>query len=431
MNPPSSSLLTILTAPPGSLMFRMLLIFAAAGSLQFALAAKIHGSNHSSARLVFGLVVTLAIQALLLLVEALSWGNLFLSPILLPPLDRSGTLINLVWVVWMWLFPEPVRWGDALAVGLTLAGIVLLAVSLAIWNVVDPSIQFGSTFLAMIWELFSLIIVLLGSLALLIRRPRAWKSGIIMLGLLSLGYIVHMAISLPPGDFPTAVRFSEVAAFLLLFSLPVRFLARSSYAAPLSASGATALNAPKETIYLQTIRQLEAELAGLKAQTSSLHPSDDQPLESMPSAEASTPSASRNTRADLGEIIDEILQTIGDDLSQKEITLQLDLPDELPLAAADPKDLRQVVQFLLHTAIDAAPVQGTISMRLQTQHITEAKDAVCLSMTVPGGGTIEIVPPAINTLVQRMGGEINLEAVSLKSPSFRLTLPAIQAIHRS
>ena len=122
---------TLLTIPPGNLVYHIILVFSIAGALLGAVQS-LRSSNFPQARrTVIGLSILLGLQLFLFVGSALTWQGLVNSQLIIPPLDRAVTLLTLVWIAWLWAFPEPLRMADAATLLLNLLGITVLGLTLA------------------------------------------------------------------------------------------------------------------------------------------------------------------------------------------------------------------------------------------------------------------------------------------------------------
>ena len=125
--------LSLLSDPPGNLLYHLVLVFSISGALQ---AAFIHwriSAFPQARRTVIGLTVLMLPQVLLFVLSGIGWQRIINVTVFLPPLDRAMTMISLVWLIWLWSFPEPNRTVDAGTILLTLFIATGLALSLAEW----------------------------------------------------------------------------------------------------------------------------------------------------------------------------------------------------------------------------------------------------------------------------------------------------------
>jgi signal transduction histidine kinase len=228
---------TLLTVPPGNLIYHIVLVFSIAGALQGAVQSLRSSDFPQSRRTVFGLSVLLALQLVLFFVSALTWQGLLNMQAVFPPLDRAITALMLVWIIWLWAFPEPVRLADAATALLNLLIIALLGLTLVFWAP-KPTGSFNLTGFETGWQIFSLIVTLLGILMLVLRRPNGWSFG---LSILLLAFVGHLATLIFPQDgiFPGIVRLSQLAMFPILLTLPQRFPVPAMVRKPPVKSGGT------------------------------------------------------------------------------------------------------------------------------------------------------------------------------------------------
>ena len=108
-----NQILSVLTEPAGSLIYHLILVFSIAGALQSAFVNWRSSEFPQARRTMFGLAVLLIAQITLFLVSGIGIQGIINLPLFLPPLDRAVTLFSLVWLIWLWAFPEPSRPADA------------------------------------------------------------------------------------------------------------------------------------------------------------------------------------------------------------------------------------------------------------------------------------------------------------------------------
>ena len=212
---------TLLTTPPGNLVYHIILVFSIAGALLGAVQS-LRSSNFPQARrTVIGLSILLGLQLFLFVGSALTWQGLVNSQLIIPPLDRAVTLLTLVWIAWLWAFPEPLRMADAATLLLNLLGITVLGLTLAFWSQ-KPASFFNRTVYETVWQVFSLAVILLGTLGLVLRKPNGWSNGLAMLILAFLGHLASLVYPMD-GNFPGFVRLAQMAMFPILLTLTQRF----------------------------------------------------------------------------------------------------------------------------------------------------------------------------------------------------------------
>jgi hypothetical protein len=236
-------LLTLLTTPPGNLMYHTVLAFSIFGALQSSINHWRSSSFPQGSRMIIGLALLLLGQFALFAVAGLAWQDLANAARFIPPLDRAIALLSIVLLIWLWTFPESGRLADAAAllVGLLIAALAMVG---TIWwfsqGISDQGagLYFNQSWVDLAGETLALILLLSGVVVLLLRRPNGWGLGLAMLAGLFAGHLAHWLAPVEASDFAGAVRLAELAVYPLLLALPQRF--------PQPAEAAPPAQKPKE-----------------------------------------------------------------------------------------------------------------------------------------------------------------------------------------
>lgn len=223
MNELLNQAFSLLTVPPGNLIYHLVLVFSILGAMQAAFSHWRSSEFPQARRTVLGLGLLLLAQLGLFITSGLGWQGIINPDLFLPPLDRALTLFSLMWMLWLWAFPEPSRSADAAAVLFSLFALTALALGLAAWVQEPPGTAYNATFQNMAWQIGSLIFAAFGGLILFIRRPNAWGSGLAALGLAALGHLLQVVFGQAGGDYPGLARLAYLAAYPILLTLPQRY----------------------------------------------------------------------------------------------------------------------------------------------------------------------------------------------------------------
>jgi signal transduction histidine kinase len=113
---------------------------------------------------------------------------------------------------------------------------------------------------------------------------------------------------------------------------------------------------------------------------------------------------------DLNAIIDNAMSYTSSQIREKNISLHLDLPQNLQPIYADREALQQILIHLLQNAGAVSPIEGTITLKVQTR-AEDGREYVLLQVTDTGGGIpSEDIPRvfmrlyrADNVLIQGVG----------------------------
>jgi signal transduction histidine kinase len=213
---------TLLTTPPGNLIYHLVLAFSIAGALQGAIHLWRFSGFPQARRTLIGLAILLGLQLILFLASGLAWQGYIDAQTVLPPLDRAVTLVSLAWIVWLWAFPEPVRLADAGTLILNALAFITFVLTLLFWTQRSTHVNFNASIFEKLWQVFSIGVVVLGGVILVIRKPNGWANG---LSILIVSLIGHLASLIWPleGNFPGVVRLAQLATFPILLTLPQRF----------------------------------------------------------------------------------------------------------------------------------------------------------------------------------------------------------------
>ncbi|MGZ9163745.1 MAG: hypothetical protein ACXW4U_01065 [Anaerolineales bacterium] len=223
-----SQIFSVLTEPAGSLIYHLILVFSIAGALQSAFVHWRSSEFPQARRTLLGLGMLLVAQLGLFVLTALGSQGLINLPLVLPPLDRALTLFSLIWMIWLWAFPEPSRAADAATWLFTLLVAAAFGLSLAAYSVEPTFIPYNLTTQDSFWQLGSIGFAVFGLFILLIRHPNGWGYGMAIFLLAFAGHLLYMMIGRIEGNFPGAVRLAYMAAYPILMTLPQRFPAPSS-----------------------------------------------------------------------------------------------------------------------------------------------------------------------------------------------------------
>jgi signal transduction histidine kinase len=216
-----TQLFTLFTTLPGNLIYHIVLLVSIAGTMLGAVQFLRSSQFPQARRIVFGLAILLGLQVILFFFSGLTLPGWLDPARVLPPLERAVTLLSLIWIAWLWAFPEPLRLADFGVAVLSVLVLVLCDLTLALWTP-QPTVGFNGSIFEKIWQSVSLVIALLGLGLLVLRKPNGWSSGMVMLGLASLGHLFSLAWPLQ-GNFPGAVRLSQIILFPILLAIVHRF----------------------------------------------------------------------------------------------------------------------------------------------------------------------------------------------------------------
>jgi signal transduction histidine kinase len=225
-------IIALLINPPGNLVYHLVLAFSVAGALAFALNYWQRSGEPQGRRMVIGLSALLLLRLVLFIAAGMAWQGVINGNVIMPPLDRAINLMGLVLIVWMWVFPQPTRFGDAASLLLTLLVATLFVFSLVWWNAQSTQSDFIGSWSDTAMVMLSIAISTAGGLLLALKRPYGWGYGLGMLFILLVGDVAYLTYPYPEGDFAGAVRLAQMIAYPMLLILPLRFSDRLKVGPP-------------------------------------------------------------------------------------------------------------------------------------------------------------------------------------------------------
>jgi signal transduction histidine kinase len=217
-----SQIFSLLTAPPGNLIYHLVLVFSIASALQSAFNHWRSSEFPQARRTMLGLGLLLSAQFFMFAFSGLGWQGIINPTASLPPLDRAFTLFSIVWITWLWAFPEPSRPADSAAILLSLLIGAATGLSLLTWASQSSLTTYNVTIDDLLWQIASLCFIFIGALILLIRRPNGYGNGLAVLALIFLGHLGHLAFH-EDGNYSGIIRLAYMAAYPILLTLPQRF----------------------------------------------------------------------------------------------------------------------------------------------------------------------------------------------------------------
>ncbi len=226
-----SQIFSLLTAPPGNLIYHLVLVFSIASALQSAFNHWRSSEFPQARRTMLGLGLLLTAQLLMFAFSGLGWQGIINPTASLPPLDRAFTLFSIVWITWLWAFPEPSRPADAAAALVSLLIGAAMGLSLLTWAPQSSLITYNGSVNDLFWQIASIGFIFVGALILLIRQPNGYGNGLAVLVLIFIGHLGHLAFH-EDGNYSGIIRLAYIAAYPILLTLPQRFPGPVSINAP-------------------------------------------------------------------------------------------------------------------------------------------------------------------------------------------------------
>jgi len=211
----------LVSAPPGSLVYLLVVLFALEMATTIAVYQWRKWRTTALARVAFAAGGVFALRLALLGLTLLASLALLDSLAILPPMDRALSFLTLLIIVWSLLFPAPQRAADFSLIGLFVTGLLVAGLSLGLWI---PAVNAGAPFYNgttqdAAWAIAHSLLLLVGLVALIWRRPADWGLGLALLAVLLAGQVVHYLQPLAEFNVSGVVRLSELVGLPLFTAL--------------------------------------------------------------------------------------------------------------------------------------------------------------------------------------------------------------------
>jgi signal transduction histidine kinase len=247
----------------GSLTHHLITVFSIAGTLQITLGFK-RQNFPDGKKLIFGLCVLLFLQLGLFFLVALAWQGVINSGKWFPFLERSVSILSVLVIVWLWVFPSSVRKNTYAILLISLLVLTLFLLLGILWSG-QPAFQpFNGSLVDKCFVLATCVILGLGIIMLAMKRPASWGLGLGMMLILLIGSLYQLLFSQQSGDYSTVMRLTEIAAYPLLFGLTHRIISQTSSSdLLLDILGSIQVDSACKKITKYISRELQADLCML------------------------------------------------------------------------------------------------------------------------------------------------------------------------
>lgn len=260
MAPIIDQIMRLFATPQGTLMYSVVLGLTAFGALQACSYAGGRKLSLEAKRMQQGLLFLFLTQILLFIAAWMAWLGVIDDHIILPPLDRTLALFSLVLIICLWAFPKPKSVMDGFTAVLESVIVLTGVISMLWWLRQNPGAYFNTSMPGAYAYYSGLVLLAVGLILLLWRRPSGWGYGSIMLFILLGGYLAQYFIRQAAGDYAWLVRLGEMIAFPLLLALPRRLASLSEAIESTSGEKISPLaTSAMDTEYIRSIVDISTE----------------------------------------------------------------------------------------------------------------------------------------------------------------------------
>jgi signal transduction histidine kinase len=213
---------SLLTSSPGSMAYHVVLVTVLAMMLVLANTASPQVDDDVTRRWRIASGAMLTFRLLGLVAAGLAWLLVIDGNVFLPATERFLNLVGVVVFAWVAIFSQRDRTANVLLFVVLIAAVLGLAVTFFILlaELVQP--PFNQSIADAGWSFAGVVIALVASITIAVRKPPAWISSLAAFAVLTAGYAFHIALGPVEGELPGFVRWGELAAYPLLALTTVR-----------------------------------------------------------------------------------------------------------------------------------------------------------------------------------------------------------------
>jgi signal transduction histidine kinase len=258
-----ADIFSLLTRPPGDLVFHLITLFALTFMLYAALGQiRAHGSANPFPRLHWATGGALLGRLALMAAAFLGLADVIAPRSLIPPLERFVDLasLGLLAMAFVPLLIDNTRLGRLLAGANAAVALIVYAADAPSWYAASRQATAGFSTLYWGWQAWSLGVAASAAVLTLARRRGQWGFVFIAFAILAAGHALELTASAPAGDVAGWVRLAQLAAYPLLAATVYREYVEARHeAAPRPAPAARAVaGVPEPWAVVDAIRQIGA-----------------------------------------------------------------------------------------------------------------------------------------------------------------------------
>ncbi|MBN1261444.1 MAG: GAF domain-containing protein [Anaerolineae bacterium] len=216
--------LSLLTQPPGDLVYFLVTLFALQQMLVAALAVKRAAPERPlGRRWVVAAAGMLLGRGVLLIIGLLGTAEVIQPVAILPPVERCVTATSILLVTWALLGRRAARWQTWTAAALIVAAVVFCGYDTVMWRPLSGTgIAYNLTLYAWVWDLASVLLLGLAVVATLMLRSGEWEWSLGILGFWLLGRGMQLAWPDPALHISGWERLAELVVLPLWATLVQR-----------------------------------------------------------------------------------------------------------------------------------------------------------------------------------------------------------------
>lgn len=216
--------IALVSEPPGSLVYHLVLIFALEAAAAIAVSHWWRKRGAPEARLALAASILFLLRFLSLVLALFASVELINPLLIIPPLDRAASALAILFIIWIFAFPESTPWADAVTFLFVLLTLLAAGVTWVLWlqEAGAGAAFYNGSIEETIWELAQIFLLVVGLILVGARHRSNWFTGLALLFCLLLGHVIHYLFPLQGTNVPGAERLAEIVALPLFTAMTYR-----------------------------------------------------------------------------------------------------------------------------------------------------------------------------------------------------------------
>src|SRR5436190_11922775 len=175
--------IALVSEPPGSLVYHLVLIFALEAAAAIAVSHWWRKRGAPEARLALAASVLFFLRFLSLILALFASVTLINPLLVIPPFDRAASALAILFIIWIFAFPEPTPLADAGTFILVLLTLVASGITWVLWlqEVSAGAVFYNGSIEETIWEVAQIFLLVVGLLLVGARHRSNWFTGLALL----------------------------------------------------------------------------------------------------------------------------------------------------------------------------------------------------------------------------------------------------------
>lgn len=210
---------TLFLSPSGSMTYHLIILISIIISLQLVMGKNNQRKNTIRKKIMIGLLLSLAMETILLVLAAITQAGIIEGRSILPVLNRYFMTVMVLNLIWLWISSSENKTYNLLFALFNAVLFVLFTFSIWSWSQFYADVFFNQTDLDWIWGFVTIGLLIAGIFLLAIQRPSTWITGLTLLTLNLAFQFLHIFLYRTQADISSINRLAILAAFPFLPTL--------------------------------------------------------------------------------------------------------------------------------------------------------------------------------------------------------------------